>query len=131
MISSMNSASSVSLKPGVSTTVMLGPVPSHRPVLKVVIFVLDLEMKCQEEMDDILISCYRVVKPLDCYVPRRESESLPLLLHMIERKFVPESMADLEREALADLLVSEGGEVVVPDERVGQGGLAHALQSEA
>ena len=39
-------------------------------------------------------------------------------------------MADLEREALADLLVSEGGEVVVPDERVGQGGLAHALQDE-
>ena len=39
-------------------------------------------------------------------------------------------MADLEREALADLLVSEGGEVVVPDEGVGQGGLAHALQDE-
>ena len=30
------------LNPGVSTTVMLGPVPSHLPVLKVVILVLDL-----------------------------------------------------------------------------------------
>ena len=77
-----------------------------------------------------LKSCSRV-KPLDCYVPHQESESLPLLLHMIERNFQPESMADLEREALADLLVSEGGEVVVPDEGVGQGGLAHALQADA
>ena len=38
-------------------------------------------------------------------------------------------MSDLEREALADLLVGEGGEVVVPDEGVGQGGLAHALHT--
>ena len=36
-------------------------------------------------------------------------------------------MADLEGEFLADLLVGEGGQVVVPDEGVGQGGLAHAL----
>ena len=39
----------------------------------------------------------------------------------------PEPVADLEGELLADLLVDEGGEVVVPDEGVGQGGLAHAL----